>query len=350
MTIRNIQLTRTLAISSAYALVVASAGFGAVYAYRVGIQHSILLAGLSVLMALGLEGVKPLAVAFALKAKTFVTGAALALLGLVAVTYSLTSELSLLASSKGDLAATRTAQSDAAREAVGRNQRINDELRSLGVQRPSEAVRAELNPLLSDKRLNNCEGWLANYRLREACIDKVSPLRAELAKAERREKLESDLGKYADQSDGVHVSSADPGSSAMVTYLAALGLKVSAEIVGQWLTLVPVLALEIGSAMAVVLVGAIQTPAVPVAHPAPARVVQPRGPKPTKTTKAQERTAQQIVDRLKSEGGSTTSTERGLAEALGTSRPTVRRALNGLVLAGLVGLEASKHGTFLRLM
>lgn len=175
-------------------------------------------------------------------------------------------------------------------------------------------------------------------------------LQAELAKAERREKLESDLvGKYADH-DGVHVSSADPGSSALVTYLAALGLTVPAEIVGQWLTLVPVLALEIGSAMAVVLVGAIPLPQLPAAQATLAKVVLPRGPRPQKTTKAQEQAAQRIVDRLKSEGGSTTSTERGLAESLGTSRPTVRRALNGLVLAGLVGLEATRQGTALRLI
>jgi len=337
MQIRNIQLTRTLAISSAYALVVASAGFGAVYAYRVGIQHSILLAGLSVLMALGLEGVKPLAIAYALKAKNLITALLLACLGFVAVAYSLTSELSLLASSKSDLAAHRGASAEAAREAVGSRQRMAEELRSLGIQRPSNSVRAELSPLLSDKRLNNCEGWLANYRLREICIDKVAPLKAELAKAERREKLETDLGKSADH-DGVHVSSADPGSAALVTYLALLGITISAEAVAQWLLLVPVLALELGSAMAMVLVGAVQVQ----------QVVQPK--EPAKPQQLRDTTAQQIVDRLKAQGGSGKVSERSLAEALGTSRPTVRRALNGLVLAGMVGLEASRSGTLMRLI
>ena len=104
-------------------------------------------------MALGLEGCKPLAIAYALKAKTVGTGLMLACLGLVAVAYSLTSELSLMASTRGDLAATREADTRAARETVGARERMTDELRSLGVQRPSEAIQAELNPLLSDKRL-----------------------------------------------------------------------------------------------------------------------------------------------------------------------------------------------------
>lgn len=348
MTIPTIQPVRYLAISSAYALVVASAGFGAVYAYRVGIEHSMLLAGLSVLMALGLEGVKPLAVAHALKAKSIATGLALGTLALVAVTYSLTSELSLMASSRSDLAANREASSNAVREAVGERQRITDEIRSIGIQRPSAAIQAELNPLLADRRLKQCQGWLANYRLRETCIDKVAPLQAELAKAERREKLETSLSQMADHGRQ-SVKTADPGSAALVTYLGTLGLSVPVDIVGQWLTLVPVLALELGSAFAVVLVSAVG-PSTPQPTVPTQRKREPRRKNQGSKTPEKDATARKIVDRLKSEGGAVTSTERALARALGTSRPTLRRALNGLVLAGMVGLEATRQGTCLRLM
>ena len=47
---------RVVAVTSATGLVIASAGFGGVFAYKVGVQHSILLAGLTVLMALALRG------------------------------------------------------------------------------------------------------------------------------------------------------------------------------------------------------------------------------------------------------------------------------------------------------
>jgi hypothetical protein len=65
MTLHTIPAIRVVAVTSATGLVVASAGFGGVFAYKVGVQHSILLAGLTVLMALALEGVKPLAIAAA---------------------------------------------------------------------------------------------------------------------------------------------------------------------------------------------------------------------------------------------------------------------------------------------
>jgi hypothetical protein len=66
MQVGSTSLPIVVAQSSAVALVVASAGFGALFAYKVGIEHSILLAGLSVLMAVALEAVKPLAIAQAL--------------------------------------------------------------------------------------------------------------------------------------------------------------------------------------------------------------------------------------------------------------------------------------------
>ena len=78
-----------------------------------GIQHGPLLAGLTVLMAVALEGIKPLAVASALasfRQLALVRGlllTLLTLLALVAITYSLTAELSLVAGSRGDLAASR---------------------------------------------------------------------------------------------------------------------------------------------------------------------------------------------------------------------------------------------------
>lgn len=54
--------------------------------------------------------------------------------------------------------------------------------------------------------------------------------------------------------DGNHVKDADPGAKALATYLALSGLAVAAAVLSEWLVLVPVLALEIGSAFAGVLV------------------------------------------------------------------------------------------------
>lgn len=77
------QITKTLAAIAAAGLIFSSAGFGAVYAASAGAPHGWLMASLMVVMAVALEGCKPLAVASAFNAfRRFavVRGAALALL------------------------------------------------------------------------------------------------------------------------------------------------------------------------------------------------------------------------------------------------------------------------------
>ena len=100
------KIPTTLASIAAIALVFASSGLGALYAWAAGSPHGWAMASLMVVMAIGLEVCKPLSVASAFSAfrsLAVVRGSALALLAIVAVTYSLTAELSLMASARGDL-------------------------------------------------------------------------------------------------------------------------------------------------------------------------------------------------------------------------------------------------------
>lgn len=360
MTINTPKTVRVVAVSSAVGLVLASAGFGALYAYKVGIQHGIVLAGLSVLMALALEGVKPLAISAGLDALRKCEGgsALLLTLGGISVAYSLTAELSLVSMSKGDLVGERQSQANAASNAEQNRRRIEAELAAIGITRPSSAIQAELLPILSDARLKGCNGTLDNWRLRATCTDKVAPLRAELASAARREKLEASL---AESSNEPVAKVADPGSVALATYLAAIGVSVSSEVLSQWLILVPVLALEVGSALAMVLVQAVSP------QPAKGPSDQPRTPakrrEPTKAEPASAKdsvegscfdkrsdVAKAIVNELQAAGGSLSRSERGLAKLIGTSKPTARRAIHGLAAAGIIALEATKAGTVMRLV
>src|SRR5262245_38427890 len=78
------RLTSTVAGISAAGLVLASAGFGALYAW--GSQHGLLMASLTVLFAVALECCKPLSVAAAFNAFrrfAIVRGLALAVLAVV---------------------------------------------------------------------------------------------------------------------------------------------------------------------------------------------------------------------------------------------------------------------------
>lgn len=104
--------SRALAITSATLLICTSAGLGAYYAGSLGSEHSLLLVGLGISMALGLELAKPFSIAAAfdaLRSSHFGQGLAVALLGLVAVGYSLSAELSLMANMRSDRVAERAA-------------------------------------------------------------------------------------------------------------------------------------------------------------------------------------------------------------------------------------------------
>jgi hypothetical protein len=80
----------------AFSLIIASAGFGGVFAWTVAKEHSYALAILTVLFAVALEGLKPLAIAYSLSSfasLSIIRGVALLLLGGAAIAYSLTQAL-----------------------------------------------------------------------------------------------------------------------------------------------------------------------------------------------------------------------------------------------------------------
>ena len=127
--------TRLLVSLAAVLLVVASAGFGMLFAWNVGSQHdNELLGALSVAMALGLELSKPFSIASAftqLRQCRIVTAAALALVSILAIGYSLQAELTFMSMTRGDLVAERAGKRDAAQRAEERYQKIETELMTL---------------------------------------------------------------------------------------------------------------------------------------------------------------------------------------------------------------------------
>lgn len=153
------RLGRAAVIAAAALLVSASAGFGAYYAGSLGAEHGPLLAGLSIAMALGLELAKPFSIAAtfdALRGWRLMEGAALAVLGLVAIAYSLSAELSLMATMRSNLAAGRAAATDAAHIARDRYARAKAELDGLRPTRPAAELQALIDGALADPRAGGC--------------------------------------------------------------------------------------------------------------------------------------------------------------------------------------------------
>lgn len=117
--------------------------------------------------------------------------------------------------------------------------------------------------------------------------------------------------------------------------------------------------MELGSALSLVLVQAVSGSATEAQIPASRQtlnrqpeeaVVQVVQAQTTDDTVTREKVKTAILNQLEQRGGSLAKSERGIAALIGASRPTVRRAINGLVIAGLIAAEASRNGTMLRLI
>lgn len=253
-------------------LVVASAGFGGFYAFRVGSEVSYALGMLTVLFAIALECLKPLAFAAAFAAFNswaILRGLCLALLGLIAAAYSLTAELSLISMSRGDLAAHR---SSTARQSTIKGERIDAARKELATLVVTRSV-SELEALVEG---TSCPGsrqvQVANGRRDTVIVanthcTKLTKVKTELGRAKRKAELEVIIANAATSGkEGAGGGESDPGAVNLAIYLSALGLNISSETVGRWLALIPTLAIEIGSSLAAILVSSLA--AQPKGNPA----------------------------------------------------------------------------------
>ena len=352
----------SLAKLAASALIIASASFGAYYAGALGAEQGTLLAILSIAMAIGLELAKPFSIAAAFDAfrsSRISQGVAVALLGVVAISYSLSAELSLWATMRSDRIAVRAAESNVANSARDQYQRAKLELDGLPSARPAAELQSLIDGVLSDPRAGGCVVIDGKFT-RDNC-PKVAEWKAEQARSQRRVQLEQTIHEAeAAMASGRVAKTADPGATALATYLAIFGLKVEPSLLTELLVLVGVLALELGSALSLVLVQAVSGSTtenqIPPSRqtlnsaPEPDPVVQLVQAQTSDDAATREKVKRAILNQLEKRGGSLGKSERGIAALIGASRPTVRRAINGLVLAGLVAAEASRNGTMLRLI
>jgi len=118
-------------------------------------------------------------------------------------------------------------------------------------------VRAEIAGLMIDPRVGDCQ-TIDGPRSKSAC-PRVAALRAELGNSERREHLEANLATLQTGAPVATDKTADPSAHALV-YLAALGLVLPDRLLTDWLVLIPVLALEVGAALGMVLVQSVSSP------------------------------------------------------------------------------------------
>lgn len=339
-----------------------------------------MLGVLSVIMALGLEGAKPFAVEgifAALRSWSLGRAMAMAALALVAIAYSLTAELSLMASIRADQASQRTLAGDAADAARARYNDAKAELAVLPVARPAGTVAAEIDRLQTTPGLASCEDRNAPAYgpiTRRVCAE-IATLQAEGEVAAHRERLRIALADAErDMATTPPTTTADPAASAMATYLAALGVTVAVASLSDWLALMPVLALEIGSALAIVLVNGTRVGTGAPNHGTQGASETARfrpGAVPSVSERVSEGSANDLPEsetvvppdepwnaplkaavlaHLRDAGGSLRTGQRALAKALGASTTELHRTIHALAGAGVIALNAAPTGTELRLI
>lgn len=381
---------RFLTSCAAYALVASSAGLCGLYAFAVGIEHGAAMAVLLVFMAISLECLKPVAVAAtfdAFRAWAIVRGALLAVLALSAVAFSLTSELSLMATSRGDIVAKRASVVEQHEERKARLQSARGELAQLMPAREEAEIRADILRLRSEfPRAGGCT-VLDGPVSRLAC-PKIAALEGEIARGKRRAALNDEISNLSVlASSDSPPSSGDPGATALAAYLAALGFVVPVVWLSQWMSLVPVVALELGAALSFLVVRGVSgsnasaacpqqtdrgavgadlasdgtggadtqaTDPTPLVVPAkcPGRTrgrtrSQTQKPRYNATSSGHAKSSADaaVIGLLRARGGQVTAGQRELARAIGVSKTRANEILHGLHAAGHIALRSTRTGT-----
>lgn len=376
------RVTDLLSKVAACALVAASAGFGAVYAWTTGATHGAVLGGLSVLFAVALEICKPLALRNALTALSrfdLIRTGALAILAVTAISYSLTAELSLWSALRADSIASRQSAADTAATAKTQTkrqtelyERVNADLASMLPARTDAEIQADITKLFADNPAAGDCSVMDGKVSRRVC-PLVDALKAEAARGKRREELRAELVALAavrPMTINATTVDADPAASALATYLTFIGIAVPVNVLGEWLALIPVLALEVGSAFAGLL--AMPTSRTPSPTTPSKRSVDTipdtsETPANTPCEDAFGQTAEafnyaseklsvpddpseRLLQLLRTSGGEVFGGQRSFAKAVSISPAHVNGLLHDLKAAGRVTIDVGKNGTRVKLV
>jgi hypothetical protein len=113
--------------------------------------------------------------------------------------------------------------------------------------RPASVIQTDIDAeIAKDQRLNDCDGWIDNSRLRATCINKISPLRKELASAIARERLEKELASTSEALSSLTIAKpANTDAASIGRYLAALGFNVLQDRLADLINLLVVTSVEL---------------------------------------------------------------------------------------------------------
>ena len=304
----------------------------------------------------GLKVLCPLALVATLSRRAWGEAAAVTLVLVVTATYSLTSAITFAHGSRDAVTASRI---DAAQTASLTRQAFDTataQLAALGTARLAGEVTAERDAILSDPRAGGCATLDGPFT--KLHCPQVATLTGELARAQERQRLETDVAQLRSELAALPaVSAPDPAASAVAGYLALFGFKAPPEAVAFWLSALAVALVEVGSAFGLVVAGAlahvppsavaiglpslatkqaepadVPSAALPVAVEAPVVVAKPSDPALVRLKAAAN---SGVIDASQSE----------LARVLGTSKTAAHRTLHRLAELGAISMTSGTRGT-----
>jgi hypothetical protein len=150
--------------------------------------------------------------------------------------------------------ATATALADERSRLDAAYKRADAVLSKLPETRPASVIQSELDAMLKDTRLNDCQGWLENSRLRATCVEKVEPRRKVLANAQERKRLTDELASTSRALSSLTIAKpANADADSLGRYLEALGIIVTRERLADLLNLLTVASVELAGGIALAL-------------------------------------------------------------------------------------------------
>lgn len=200
---------------------------------------------------------------------------------------------------------------------------------------------------------------------------------SEAARAQQHDDLEKRLASADADLTSVPtaVADADPLASVLSSYARTVGADVPADALSPWLALIPVLFLELGSALSVVVLRPMPesipatASAASVSRADVARVPaaseiktatalpQPQTPVLAPPASAGEISSGsdillsvRVVEFLQRQGGRVFSGQRAFAGAIGISKSRANELLHSLAAKGRIAIEPSRRGTAIALV
>lgn len=336
----------------AWSLIAASSCLGAFYGFSLGYKSSLATGLLFGLAALGGEVLKPFAVEAAyssLAKRMWGKGAIAVVLAIACLAYSFSAELRFTATALGDDIAVRQSVVDDVAKVKGSRDTLAASLAALPTPKQASAWQKEIDATLANKKAGGCVE--DNGPFTKANCPRVRDLRTKIGQAERRPAILAEIARLdAELSKQRIVGEADPAAASIAAYAGALGVgKWEADQVSPWLSVLPVLFIEIGSAFGLLLAGW-STPRSTIAEnpvPMPVHAVPDVHGITAEWTGPSE--GAEIIDFLKAQGGQFKGGQQRIAERLGMSKTTVNRRLKELREKGLLVTEEARGSTMFKL-